>query len=264
LKELDIEDDRYFMYKNIYFSHSFKFQNNSGLVLDKFIKKGGKILDYEYIIGKNGKRMIAFGYWAGYIGAYLGINQYIRRMNNWKDLSDIDKLDKETVEGIGKIEGIKIGIIGVNGRCGGGCIYLLEKYGVDYKGYGRGDNMEDIYECDIIINCVCIDRDSDFVLIDKNNKDRYRNLKVLVDVSCDIYSKNNPIRLDYNLTDFKNPVFKYEKIDIIAIDNLSSLMPKESSNEFSNKLTHLLQNKNVWEKLEEIYEKIIHLKQNLH
>lgn len=254
IKELDLIDERFYGYRNIYFSHTFKGQVESDRVIEKFRRNGGKILDYEYILYENGKRVIAFGYWAGYIGTYLGINQYIRRMNNWEDLSNLGGLDKSIVEGIGSIDEINVAIIGVNGRCGGGSSYLLSKYGINFRGYMRGEKMEGIYDCDIIINCVNVGRDSDLVIIDDNNIDKFKNLKVLVDVSCDINIKNNPIRLDYKLTNFENPIYKYKNIDIIAIDNLSSLMPIESSKEFSNKLKDLLQNKNIWEKLEEIYQ----------
>jgi len=146
----EIGDERYYEYKNIYFSHTFRGQNN--LILSRFIEKGGKILDYEYIMDIDGKRLIAFGFWAGYIGAYLGINQLIRKRNNWEDINNLRELNKEIIENLIIEEEIKIAVIGINGRCGTGCKYLLDKLKIDYRGYGRGDDIEDLMDNDIIIN----------------------------------------------------------------------------------------------------------------
>jgi hypothetical protein len=56
------------------------------------------------------------------------------------------------------------------------------------------------------------------------------------------YTKiNNPIQLYNSSTSWNEPVFKYnEFVDIIAIENLPSLLPYESSNDFSKKCTELL------------------------
>ena len=64
---------------------------------------------------------------------------------------------------------------------------------------------------------------------------------MIVDISCDYTKPNNPINIYNNPTTFENPVYKYNNyVDIIAIDNLPSLLPKESSDYFSKKLLTLL------------------------
>ena len=68
----------------------------------------------------------------------------------------------------------------------------------------------------------------------------YKNT-VIVDISCDYTSLNNPIKLYNSKTTWEEPVFSYNNlVDIIAIDNLPSLLPSESSSEFSSILTNLL------------------------
>jgi saccharopine dehydrogenase (NAD+, L-lysine-forming) len=70
---------------------------------------------------------------------------------------------------------------------------------------------------------------------------KFDKLSIIVDISCDINAKNNPIQLNYKATSFEEPIYKInEKIDIIAIDNLPSLLPKDSSEEFSSKLQKII------------------------
>ena len=60
-------------HQHIYFAHAFKGQEDAGRTLKRFLRGGGRLLDIEYLIGENGKRVVAFGYWAGYVGAGLGV-----------------------------------------------------------------------------------------------------------------------------------------------------------------------------------------------
>lgn len=253
LKELDMNSN-FFKYKNIYFSHCFKNQKNSDIILKKFKEKGGKILDYEYIVDEKNKRRIAFGFWAGFVGMYLGLYQYIRKINNLEDIKNINSSNNYQ-SFINQLSGIpinaNIAIIGINGRCGSGCSYLLNKLGLDYSGFTR-DSSLNLSKYDIIVNCIFLSPESNITIIDKDYN--LKNLKVIVDISCDINAENNPIKIPYNTTDFYNPICKYKDIDIIAIDNLPALLPNDSSKEFSNKLINLLQEKNIWENLEKLYD----------
>jgi saccharopine dehydrogenase (NAD+, L-lysine-forming) len=171
--------------------------------------------------------------------------------NDYKIL--IDEL-KNYVDYLKKIE---IGIIGVNGRCGQGCKYLLDKLDLKYIGYGRGNELDTLVNHDIIINCIKLEKDTEFTIISDKNLESFKKLSIINDVSCDITALNNPIKLDYRLTTFKNPIYKFnEKIDIICIDNLPSLLPIDSSTEFSNKLTELIigiNNDIIWKNLENLY-----------
>ena len=83
---------------------------------------------------------------------------------------------------------------------------------------------------------------------------------VIVDISCDYSKINNPIKLYDKATSWKDPVFKYnEFIDIIAIENLPSLLPFESSIDFSKSCTELLLNygNEVWKNNLEVFKKHI-------
>jgi saccharopine dehydrogenase (NAD+, L-lysine-forming) len=63
----------------------------------------------------------------------------------------------------------------------------------------------------------------------------------VVDISCDYSRLNNPIALYKEATTWETPVIEpKENIRIIAIENLPSLLPKESSDHFSAILTEFL------------------------
>jgi saccharopine dehydrogenase (NAD+, L-lysine-forming) len=71
-----------------------------------------------------------------------------------------------------------------------------------------------------------------------------------VDISCDYSKLNNPIQLYSAATTWKKPVYKpSEHISIIAIENLPSLLPRESSIHFSKQLTRLLleNDEDIWQ-----------------
>lgn len=261
LKELNMCNSDYFKHKNMYFAHCYKNQSNSNIILKKFKDNGGCILDYEYIIDENSKRIIAFGFWAGFAGIYLGLSQYIQRINNLNDLENINPIN-DYLEVIEKLKNLiinpKIAIVGINGRCGQGCKYFLDEIGLKFTGFSKND-PKNLYDFDIIINCIYLSPESNEIFISEKNLSQFTNLKIIVDVSCDIFSPNNPINLKYELTTFEKPIYKYNNIDIIAIDNLPTLLPKDSSKEFSNKLITLLQNKNIWIKLEELFQQKINL-----
>ena len=62
-------------------------------------------------------------------------------------------------------------------------------------------------------------------IIDTYNLYRFKDLKIIVDISCDINSTNNPIKLHYPLTNFSNPVFQInDNIDIILFLAFNILM----------------------------------------
>lgn len=60
---------------HIYFAHAYKGQTGSRELLGRFAAGGGTLLDLEYLVDDTGRRVAAFGYWAGYIGAALAVLQ---------------------------------------------------------------------------------------------------------------------------------------------------------------------------------------------
>jgi len=250
---------------HIYFSHTFKNQNNSKYILESFKNSNSKLYDFEYILDSNKKRLIAFGFYSGIVGAILGLKQYFNKIKNqeklinlkpWNNFNQIINSVKDLV-----IFNPKICVIGSKGRCGTGVINILEKFKLSYTEIDREYNVSSLKEFDIIYNCILLDEKYNKIWFD--NKTIFSKNTVIVDISCDYARDNNPIKIYNKSTTWEDPIFSYNKfVDIIAIDNLPSLLPKESSIHFSNLLVKLLLDfnsdpNNYWkDNLNIFYEKI--------
>ncbi len=52
-------------HRHVFFAHALKGQSDASTVLDRFRSGGGVLLDIEYLTDPAGRRLVAFGYWAG-------------------------------------------------------------------------------------------------------------------------------------------------------------------------------------------------------
>lgn len=60
----------------MFFSHTGKKQLHNRALLQQMSKDGITLIDYEYLTDNNNIRLVAFGRWAGIVGAYNGIMVY--------------------------------------------------------------------------------------------------------------------------------------------------------------------------------------------
>ncbi len=72
LKELP-EDGTPLRHRHIMFGHAFKGQPAGQVLLRRFKAGGGTLYDLEYLVDDTGRRVAAFGYWAGFAGAALAL-----------------------------------------------------------------------------------------------------------------------------------------------------------------------------------------------
>lgn len=251
---------------HVYFSHLYKGQQNSVETLQEFSESKSKIYDFEYFLDEDsGKRLIAFGSYAGQVGCALGLIQYYKKITA---NTNIDKLkpwltykDMCNSVNISSIDNIKIAIIGAEGRCGKGVQKVLYELKIPFHVFDRNANFSTLKDYDIIYNCILLDKSYNKIWFNKNTV--FTKPITIVDISCDYSKPNNPIKLYNEATTWNKPVYSYnEFVDIIAIENLPSLLPKESSNEFSVKFRNLLlklytgDSKNIWKNNLEVYNNI--------
>lgn len=120
--ELLIENKTYF-----FFSHTIKEQEYNRDLLREILKKEIRMIDYEVLTDVNNRRIIAFGRYAGIVGAYNGIWTYgkryrlfdLRRAHECFDLEDL-KTEFQKV----KLPPLKIVVTG-GGRVAKGAIEVL-------------------------------------------------------------------------------------------------------------------------------------------
>ena len=67
-----------------FFSHTIKKQSYNRKLLKAVVEKNIRLLDYETLTNDKGQRLIAFGYFAGMVGAHNGILTYGRRTKKYE------------------------------------------------------------------------------------------------------------------------------------------------------------------------------------
>ncbi|RAW03357.1 NAD(P)-dependent oxidoreductase [Pseudochryseolinea flava] len=116
----------------LFFSHTIKKQPYNRELLRVILSKNIRMIDYEALKDKQGNRLVAFGRYAGIVGAYNGLWTYgerfklynIRRAHECFDVNDL-KLELRKV----KLPPIKIILTGA-GRVGKGSMETLDSAGI--------------------------------------------------------------------------------------------------------------------------------------
>jgi len=251
LKELP-ETPKTLVHTHIYFAHAFKDQSGWQDKLARFQTGGGSLLDIEYMTEDSGRRVAAFGYWAGYMGAALALLQWQDRkagrpslisdgLSPFRNASALDGLITSRAP-IAEIP--RALVIGAGGRCGHGAAEILERHGVKVTKWGRREtgniNRAAIRDHDILINCAFVEGMIPPFLTPEHLVPGQR-LRVISDVSCDPLSEFNPLPLYGNATCWDAPAISItDVVDLIAVDNLPSLLPNEASIEFAGLLLPFL------------------------
>lgn len=249
LKELP-EEDFPIEHRHIYFAHIFKGQEGSDSVFKRYADGGGSLFDLEFLTDENKKRVCAFGYWAGYVGAATALMEFYSE-NGLDNLSDFE--NKELL--INEIKKLSRGkenpstlIIGALGRCGTGARDLLTACDLkstnwDIDETKKGGPFKEIMDHDIFINAALIfNKIPPFINQELINEKRGK-ISVISDVSCDPNSDLNPIPIYEEITSWEKPTTEAAGgINIIAVDNLPSVLPRESSEDFAEQLfPHLIE-----------------------
>lgn len=116
----------------LFFSHTIKKQPYNRKLLQEVLKKNIRLIDYEALKDKQGNRLVAFGRYAGIVGAYNGLWSYgkrtghysLRRAHECYDVNDL-KLELRNV----KLPPVKIILTGA-GRVGKGSMETLDSAGI--------------------------------------------------------------------------------------------------------------------------------------
>ncbi|MFT5115453.1 MAG: saccharopine dehydrogenase (NAD+, L-lysine-forming) [Parasphingorhabdus sp.] len=274
IKELP-DDETMLGHKHIMFGHLYKDQDDWHQQLSRFRDGGGMLLDLEYLTDNNGRRVSAFGYWAGFAGAALAIKQWLGRqakgdqfqLSAERPYSNQSSLIQSLTARSQGLNNPRVLVIGSLGRCGRGAMDLCRQLGIEPDGWDQtetstGGPFASILQYDILVNSVLLGEDvAPFINRDLLDSES-RKLQVIGDVSCDPNNPGNPLPIYNRITDFEQPVLRVNDtdpaLDIIAVDHLPSLLPKESSEDFSAQLvSHLIdldKGSEVWNRCIAIYQ----------
>lgn len=285
LKEMPEADVFPLTHEHIQFAHCYKDQAGWKDVLQRFIKGNGTLYDLEFLENEQGRRVAAFGFYAGFAGAALGLKDWAFKQTH-PDSQDMPSVSpfpnesaliKDVVQDYQAAlrKGAKkptVLVIGALGRCGSGAIDFLHKSGVpdgniikwDMKETSCGGPFKEIAQADIFINCIYLSKPIppfiDYELLNKPE----RRLRTVVDVSADTTNPHNPVPIYSIATVFNKPTVRVPttvgpKLSVISIDHLPSLLPREASEFFAHDLLPSLEqlpardSAPVWSKAKKLF-----------
>jgi len=243
-------------------------------LLREVIKKKITLIDYENLrnVSGEGYRYLGFGRFAGIVGTYNTLNLYLKlfndqplsrafEINNYRQIKKI--INKQN------FNKIKILLTG-SGRASNGAIEMLKHANIkqvsinDYlnKKYNEAifsnispskhverKNGKDIskvknylFDTDILITCHYWE--SKFpILFSPKHINEFKNLKIIGDITCDI---NGSVPTTIRSTSIADPYYSIDinsmkeislgnkGIAVMAVDNLPSELPRDSSEEFGS------------------------------
>ncbi|WP_027257192.1 saccharopine dehydrogenase [Leisingera aquimarina] len=254
LKELP-EDGTPLPHHHIMFGHAFKGQHSGKALLERFKAGGGTLYDLEYLVDEAGRRVAAFGYWAGYAGAAVTLKSWAAQQRGelcgpvgvygGKDAlltdlgAELDDLNADRPSAI---------VIGALGRVGTGAADLCEAMGVqvtkwDMAETASGGPFPEILTHDLFLNCIFA-RPGTPVFVPREALSADRKLTAIGDVACDPDSDYNPVPVYTQSTTWEAPALRVAEnpaLDVMAIDNLPSMLPVESSEDYAAQLLPSLQ-----------------------
>ncbi|SFR36812.1 saccharopine dehydrogenase [Litoreibacter janthinus] len=249
LKELP-DDGTSLPHRHIMFGHAFKGQPSGRVLLDRFKAGGGTLYDLEYLVGEDGRRVAAFGYWAGYAGAAVSLLCWIAQQKG--EISEPVGVyaSSEAMQSDLRARLAPLGdarpsalIIGALGRVGTGAADLCTSMGVpatkwDMSETAGGGPFPEVMSHEIFLNCI-LARPGTPVFVPASAKTDPRKLSVIGDIACDPDSDFSPIKVYDRVTTWDVPALRVHGdpvLDVTAIDNLPSMLPVESSEDFAAQL----------------------------
>ncbi|MEL6885763.1 MAG: saccharopine dehydrogenase [Pseudomonadota bacterium] len=249
LKELP-EDGTPLRHRHIMFGHAYKGQPAGLRLLQRFRAGGGALYDLEYLVDKDGRRVAAFGYWAGYAGAAVALKCWVAQQRGqiagpvsaYPSSSHLLADLQSDLVGTGTHRPTAL-IIGALGRVGRGAADLCTAMGVpttrwDMAETAHGGPFPQVLAHDLFFNCI-LARPGTPVFVPADTPHRARKLSVIGDIACDPDSDFSPIRVYDRTTTWDAPALRVHDtppLDVTAIDNLPSMLPLESSEDYAEQL----------------------------
>ena len=247
LKELP-EDGTPLVHRHIMFGHAYKGQPSGQILLKRFKAGAGTLYDLEYLLDETGRRVAAFGYWAGYAGAAVALKCWAAQQRGAlagpvSKYSGKAALLADLASELGDHKRLRAILIGALGRVGTGASDLCAALNVhvtkwDMAETASGGPFPEILDHEIFLNCI-LARPGCPVFVPASAKTAPRKLTVIGDIACDPTSDFSPIKVYDRVTDWDAPALRvhdHPPLDVTAIDNLPSLLPVESSEDYATQL----------------------------
>ena len=250
LKELP-DDGTPLRHRHIMFGHAFKGQPDGRRLLARVRAGGGVLLDLEYLTDADGRRLAAVGYWAGFTGAAVALMALAAQARG-ETCPPVDVFPSAAAmtDAVARALAGHVPsalVIGALGRTGRGASALCESVGVaptrwDMAETAHGGPFPEVLAHEVFLNCILAQPGAP-VFVPADAGERARALRVIGDIACDPTSDFSPVKVYDRPTDWAAPVIRVHDdppLDVMAIDNLPSLLPAEASEDFAAQLLPVL------------------------
>lgn len=247
LKELP-DDGTPLRHRHIMFGHAFKGQLAGQALLRRFKAGGGALYDLEYLTDAQGRRVAAFGYWAGFAGAAVSLLAFAAQARGGvcapvARFADKAAMVNAVAQALAGLDLPRVLIIGALGRVGRGAADFCAAVGAPVTAWDKaetagGGPFPDVLAHEVFLNCILAIPGTP-VFVPETAPTAPRALRVIGDIACDPSSEFSPIKVYTRETDWTQPVRRVHGapvLDVMAIDNLPSLLPLESSQDFAAQL----------------------------
>jgi len=275
LKELP-DDGTPLVHRHIMFGHAYKGQSAGRVLLERFKAGGGTLYDLEYLTDDKGRRVAAFGYWAGFAGAAVAIECWVAqsRGRHPDPIAPYPDANVLTAALTRKIQALDVAmpdalVVGALGRVGSGVSDLCQRLGIRVTGWDTAETIHggpfpEILDHTLFFNCILAGPKTP-VFVAPDAPTTPRKLRVIGDIACDPDSDFNPVKVYDRATTWDEPALRVcdnPPLDVTAIDNLPSILPLESSTDYAAQLLPTLvelQNTDaaVWARAKAIFDQHI-------
>jgi saccharopine dehydrogenase (NAD+, L-lysine forming) len=276
----------------LFFSHTIKKQRYNQRLLQTVLERRIRLIDYETLTDALGDRLIAFGFYAGVVGAHNGVWAYGQRTGLFQLPRMCQSHDYAVVKAAytaTKFAPMRIVVTG-SGRVASGALHNLRDMGIrevspseflhkefkepifvqlfaqDYvrhRGrpaifdkrdfYANGGDYESIFapyyrRADIFLNCIYYDKAAPaFFTVTEMAQPDFQ-IQVIADISCDI-APDASVPATIRPSKISDPLYGFDPVtgaecaphaahavDIMAIDNLPSELPRDASAFFGRQM----------------------------
>jgi len=132
-----------------FFSHTIKEQPHNRKLLRSLLEKKIEMVDYECLLNEKGERTVAFGRFAGIVGAYNAFRLWLEKEEKTKlpaasDCVNMNEMLGKVRPWLHNMKGVKLAVTG-SGRVGKGAVEVLEQLGIkrmhaeDFPDYSGND-----------------------------------------------------------------------------------------------------------------------------
>jgi saccharopine dehydrogenase (NAD+, L-lysine forming) len=238
-------------HRHMYFAHAYEHQKGARELLARFKRGGGFLFDLEQIKDHFGAQLVTggAGYLAGLAAATACLDIWKQRQM-WRTEHYLVPAQFMSVEELiayarslvdADFHAPRTLVIGHAGKSGSGVTRLHDEVGLEYDcspkiTRERSDLRERLHDYELVFNCIKLSASTPLFLSDAMIGP-HTKLQLLGDISCEATHPGNPFPLYSSPTTFASPVCHTQSgIDVMAIDNITAMLPVECSQILSEQI----------------------------